>query len=228
MCVNDDESDSPSEKYVSNVIREETKKGNQTHTVPGSECKSTGECVNKGKVGPLSLKYVSKGIVNTSKEIEKGNNSDKKRLIEINEGKNESLSEKYGSEDSVQTREKLKKEKTSQIRLKETGGKGQIEADGCTKFRKGSDVSKVTAQTNEEVRKVNPDHREQKETEEKAYEKLDDFYRLRKVASSDWFSMNTNTLKEEIEQMTLCMARYVPSSNLRAAVAGKLKKMYVA
>lgn len=143
----------------------------------------------------------------------------------VNKGKTESLSEKYVSKIIVH-REKIEENQ----KHREPGSESKAPKVCVNKSESKSfsekQTSVISIQTAEEAKKKNPDHIRQKKNDGKAHGKAGKCSTPKKERFADQSYIDANTLKKEFEQMTLYMAKYVPASNLRAAVAGKLKKMY--
>lgn len=144
-----------------------------------------------------------------------------------NNDKIESLSEKYTSELNFQTKGEMEKENHEhQESISECKAPTLRENRGESEPFSEKYTSEVSVETVEEAEQENSDQIRQKVNDEKDHGKTDEYFKPGKNKTAFLSSIDTSTLKKQIEQMTLHMARYVPSSNLLASVAGKLKKMY--
>lgn len=144
----------------------------------------------------------------------------------LNKNETKSLSEKNVSEISVQNKEEIKKKQKDR-----EPGSGSKAPEVCvnkveSKSSSEKQTSVINTQTKEEAKMKNPDHIKQTKNDGKALGKASKSCTTKKDRYADQLYIDVNTLKKELEQMTLYMAKYVPASNLRAVVAGKLKKMY--
>lgn len=143
----------------------------------------------------------------------------------VNKGETESLSEKYVHEIIVQSRKEIEENQKHREPGSESKAPKVCVNKGEIKSFSKKQIS-VSIQTREEAKKKNPDHIRQKKNDGKAHGKAGKCSTPKKERYADQSYIDVNTVKKEFEQMTLYMAKYVPASNLRAAVAGKLKKMY--
>lgn len=192
----------------------------------GSEMKTTRVCVNKGEI-ESSEKYVSEVSVQSREAVEKEILEHTETGCEFrasgmceDKGDNETLSEKYVSISSVQSQKGTEKGNHDvTLSLKETS---EGESESLSKMH----ASEVSVQKTEESGEEYLGHGRLKQTEGKEHQGTDTCFKLRKGDSPVQSSINASTLKEEIEQITLCMTKYIPTSNLLASVASKLKNMH--